>query len=692
MKKIVKKFSCLYFASFVLLPMVSNASQGEVLPPRLFAWGNAGNRLFGESDAMIPFLGDSNQSFFIDLTGKYGNDDAGLLSTGIGSRTIVNDSTILGVYLFGDYNRTPNANYFNVINPGIEAMTVEWDVHLNGYFPLGKKNKTMSIYTGTQLGINNTMFFSGHSQYDRLFDLVEDVGSGTDLEIGKTFFSLNRARVFAGGYYFSPIYSPNIKGVIGGIEIPLKYRGMQVGVIDSYDNLNHNTIAITLRATFGGLAQISPPDIHQRMLDLIPRHLANLRSGDGIPSDKSIVNAGRRTLIRDNIWFFIADGAPSVVQGFQSCTFENPCIGFEQSQIDTINMLAANANFYFNSGTYNNPNVGTGFSFYNGQNIFGRMNNFMHLATGNSRPLLNDSVLLNGNNEVYNIRVFANSELPIDTGGMINICNTGIFVTPAATGVVNLYNVDVDSVGMALNAAGVINNSSVATLNVYNSTLSSSNLNIPGSIAIGSANVSRGNLNIYDSTITVAQSDLVNNFNISFGVVNNENGVVNIENTNITVSSINAGLTAGVLNNSTVGIGVVNITGSTILASAENGSLTAPVFNQANNIAGVGGIVNIDQSVLTMTSNNNAGGIGSGIFNSSDSTVNLTNSVITSSGNDGIISGILNSDPLSTVIIQNNSIAINLSGIAFGAPIINGGTIDDNGGNQCFQNGAPVPC
>ncbi len=69
------------FASVVslfLFPIVSLASYEEKLPPRVFAWGNAGNRFFGEADAMIPLMGNSNQSFFVDLTGKYGNDDAGL--------------------------------------------------------------------------------------------------------------------------------------------------------------------------------------------------------------------------------------------------------------------------------------------------------------------------------------------------------------------------------------------------------------------------------------------------------------------------------------------------------------------------------------------------------------------------------------------------------------------------------------
>lgn len=662
------------------------------LPPRVSLWGSSGTNTFGEGDAMIPLWGNPNQILYGDITAKYGDDRAWLASVGLGGRKIIHGNSIFGAYLFGDYNKTPSANYFTVLNPGIELMSNQWDGHLNAYLPIGQKNKLMGVFTGNQIGINNTIFFAGHTEYDTLFDLLEDVGPGADIEIGRTFSSFKRTRVFAGGYYFTPKYTADINGVEAGIEMPLKHKSAFVEVRDSYDNINHNTLVLTLRFTLGGLDKTGEPDIHDRMLDRIPRHLGNLNNGDGIPSEKDIVNTGRTAVVRDNIWFFNADGAPSVVQGLQNCTFEHPCIGLAQAQIDAINTLAPNANFYLSTGTYNNPAVGTGFNFYNGQNIFGRMSGFTQSATGNARPLLNDSLLLNGNNNVCNVRIFANSELNVDNGGVILPIHTGALVTASATGEINIYNTDIVANATTLNAAAVINNSSTAIFNINNSTLTSSILNIAGGLAIGAGNISSGTININGSSITVTESDTVNNFNLVFGVVNNENGLINITNSNIAVSSTNSGLTAGVLNNSTVGTGIVNITGSTISAIGENTNLVADVFNQANNISGIGGTVNIDQSSLSMTSNNNGGGLGAGIFNSAKSTVNLTNSVITSSGNDGTIAGILNSDPLSTLNFQNNSISVNLSGTATGTPIINGGTVNDNGGNQCFQNGLPVPC
>jgi hypothetical protein len=685
------------------------------LPPRASVWGSTGNNTFGEGDAMVPIFGNPNQLFFGDLALKFGDDRAWFTSLGLGGRKIFFNN-IFGAYLFADYNRTPNANYFTVINPGIEWMTNSWDSHLNVYVPVGRKDETINTYTGTALGRSNTLFFRGHALYDQLFNLLENVGPGVDLEIGHTFGPssyIERTRFFVGGYHFAPQYTSNVNGVLVGFETPLNNKWITnkwlnnkwttLELSDSYDNVNRNTFLITLRFTLGGLDKSGAPNIHDRMLDRIPRHLGNLYNGNGIPSQKVLVNKGRAKIIQDNIWFFVPDGTPTLVRGLQSCTFENPCIGLAQEQIDAINALAANANFYFAPGTYNNltgsypsfsfyNTVNTGFSFYNGQNLYGRTENYMQSATGNDRPLLNDSVLLAGNNDLNDLRVFANSihDVVVENGEIIPF-QTGILVVPSASGVVNISNTDVVSLSLLTNALAVGNDSPTTTLNLKHSTISSSTFGIPAAITVGVGAISRGNLNVNDSTVTINESDL-SNISIVFGVVNNENATVNITNSTIVVNAINSALTAGVLNNSTVGRGTVNISGSSILVVGDNSNTTADVFNQANNASGLAGTVNINQSSLSMTSNNNLGGIGANIFTTNDSTVNLTNSVLTSSGNDGNIFGIFIGDPLSTVNFQNNTISVNLAGTAMGAPIVNFGTLNDNGGNQCFLDGVAVPC
>lgn len=665
------------------------------LPLRASIWASSGSTTFGEGDAMIPIWGNPHQTFYGDISAKYGNQKAWFVSAGLGGRKIFHNHIILGAYLFTDYNKTPNGNYFTVVNPGIEFMNNRWDGHLNGYFPVGKKNDLLEAFPASQLGISNMNFFRGHAEYDSLFDLIENVGPGFDMEVGHTFNSpyLNRARVFAGGYYFNPKYTSDMNGVEVGFEIPLKYQWASVEFRDSYDNVNNNTFLVTLRFTFGGLDKTCEPDIHDRMLDRIPRHLANLNNGDGIPSKKTLVNTGRVALIRDNIWFFYADGTPSMVQGFQSCTFEHPCIGLAQTQIDTINALSPNANFYLSSGTYNNPDLGLAFSFHNGQNVFGRTSDFSQLAIGNARPLLNDSLLLEGNNNIYNVQVDGHSILNLETGGGAIPFQVGAVVRSFSTGPVNIFNSDFTSNSTTSNAAGVVNNSANTTLSIYNSAIATSILNVPGAVLIGVGNLFSGTVNLSGSTITLTQSDVVNNFDVVFGVVDNENGTINITNSNIIVNATNAGLAAAVLNNSSVGVGTINITRSNLSVVADNVPLAADIFNQANNLSGLAGTVNSDQSSLLLISNNSGGGgLGAGIVNGNDGKINLTNSNINSSGNEGIISGISNFDPLGTITIQNNIIAINLFGTAVGAPIINAGTLNDNGGNQCFQDGAPVPC
>ncbi|BCA95405.1 hypothetical protein TUM19329_17660 [Legionella antarctica] len=171
--------------------------------------------------------------------------------------------------------------------------------------------------------------------------------------------------------------------------------------------------------------------------------------------------------------------------------------------------------------------------------------------------------------------------------------------------------------------------------------------------------------------------------------------MVTISNSTISANLVHGSFVAGVLNNNStegLGKGTVSITGSTITVNADDAGLAGGVFNQANNPNGISSNINIDQSAISVTSNNNGGGTAAGVLTSGNGTFDFNNSSINVAGNSGSIAGVVVGDPTATANLQDTIISLVTSGTAVGAPIINGGTLNDNGGNQCFQNGAPVPC
>lgn len=742
-------FLLLSISAAFAVPASNNAFP---MTPRLALDGTTGTDTYGSGDGMVPLWGNPNQILFGDIQGKYGSHSAWLLSAGLGERKIIKKDTILGAYLFDDVNRTPFGSQFNVLSPGVEFMTIHWDGHLNGYFPTGEQSKLKGLFTGQQLGMNNSYFYSGHSEYENLFDSLENVGPGADLEIGRTFYALNRTRFFLGGYHFSPRNVSNVNGIEGGIEVPMHFKGASLEFRDSYDNIEHNTFLVTLRATFGGPDKTGTPNIHQRMLDRIPRHLGNLNNGDGIPSQVKAINTGSTTLIKNNLWFFnpatstsaagpasthiastntAGDNTPITNQ---SCTYEHPCMGLSQADINGINAIAPNATFYIDSGTYNNMNVGNGFSFYNGQNIFGRTNNFAMAASGSNRPLLNDTVFLNGNNTFQDMSVNGNSAVnvgSVDNGNGINSNDAiaGIVIPSSATaGPININDTAVTANSTSAGTVGVLDQTNQAVLNINNSSVFASSTN---------------RVNPTSTPGIFSANGIINNG----GTINIAQSAISAQSTSDTVIGDNAsptfvdGLANGIVNNA----GTMSLYQSTVSATATEAgfvsSLPADVNIAASNgIINNGGNMSISQSNISSKSiidnffPNNAifiSGTANGI-NNENGNVSLTQSNVVAEAdiNNAIASGLLLSDGLSashgvlnnngTININNSSISattINnglfLNGAAIGIDNQSGtvnlanstvtangdsgsdavlGTINDNGGNTCFKNGVAVPC
>lgn len=171
---------------------------------------------------------------------------------------------------------------------------------------------------------------------------------------------------------------------------------------------------------------------------------------------------------------------------------------------------------------------------------------------------------------------------------------------------------------------------------------------------------------------------------LSNSLVNNEVGLVSIINTSITANLTHGNLVAGILNNSTIGggHGKIIIKGSTITVNGDDANLVGGLFNQANNVTGDSAMVDVSQSTITITSNNNGGGTAAGVLTSGNGTVSVNNSIIRALGtNSSNIFGVVVGDATATAILRDTTI------ISVGAQTQN------NGGTLiCYQNGVNVPC
>ncbi|MGE3919808.1 MAG: inverse autotransporter beta domain-containing protein [Gammaproteobacteria bacterium] len=370
---------------------------------RLFSTGNAGDFAMLDGDLMFPIIGNSQRIIYVDTKGKIGQEKSWLGSFGGGFRQIVTQK-ILGAYLFFDRSSTFNQSLFSVINPGIEAITNRWDIHLNGYFPL-KSEQTKGLFFAEQVGVSSFVVFSGHNEFDHILECFEEVGNGIDMEVGKTWLKLSNLRTYLGGYYYSLKELNAIKGIQTGVQYPLN-QNLMLGFNYSYDNVQKNVVSVSLRLSFGYPARSRIPDIHERMLDPIVRHLGTLNTGSGIPSEKGFRDTTllEEQLVNDKIWFFSPTGSPfNPVAGFNNCTYENPCNipSFNQNNVNDINNLQANAVLFFAPATYPIINMFgpvNRITLNDGQSMFGRTSDFLSPAPTANRPLFIGGFDLTGNN------------------------------------------------------------------------------------------------------------------------------------------------------------------------------------------------------------------------------------------------------------------------------------------------------
>lgn len=494
----------------------NNSPNGFPTMPGFTLMGLTGENTTGYADAMLPLLGQPTRFFYLDPQGLLHSNDDYTGSLGAGFRYLHESAGILGAYVFGDYNHSPNGNSFWFVSPGVERLGNTVDFSANLYIPVSDQRKDLSTGIAETMGIYNYITFSQHSQFDRVLTTFESVGTGADAEIGFRIPMRNNPKVYVGGYYFDPKDAEdNIKGMTARLEVPLTERFTLIAS-DAYDNAEHNTVKVGASFNFGGRksGKSFKGDLAERMVDPIHRNLI-ATSGSaktGQPIVQTDLQPGETVLIKDHIAFFNAT-ANSGGDG----TFERPFNLFNQTNVDTAN-LGDNRNLYVNTGTYVNTST---IKLIN-DNLYGRQSfngsPFVQPAEGDARPVfilssasatavltpmgdsVFDSIKVTESGTIKSVGISLVNPANQNTNFLINNSDLNNFQYGIqANNAGNVFNLVINNTSLSQNTAGLsaVNNPTANTFNITTNNSSFSNNDFSGLIVVGSG--SKVNLTLNQS-------------------------------------------------------------------------------------------------------------------------------------------------------------------------------------------------
>jgi len=226
-------------------PAIADAGLGAGATPNWEPWVEAGGTLSNRNDraeavGFAPIAQDEDQLLFVEARGKLfeGGSEEGNFA--LGYREMRSDGWNLGVWGGYDIRTSENGNTFHQIAGGVEALSKDWDVRLNGYYPLedqksvGTSSSTSTsatVTTGPALSLVGPQLFFARggattttttttsagfdlaawgvdgevgrrAPLEEWFDWVEPVEEGVDL------FD-HEARIFLGGFYFDNSLFPD---------------------------------------------------------------------------------------------------------------------------------------------------------------------------------------------------------------------------------------------------------------------------------------------------------------------------------------------------------------------------------------------------------------------------------------------------------------------------------------------------
>ena len=279
--------------------------------PWVAAGGLFGSDQQGELDIFIPLVQDANSMLFFNAQGLANTNEEQQGSLGLGYRTMVNANWILGINGFFDIKSTQYDNTFLQGGVGLEALSEDFDLRLNGHFPESDSERV------PELGFRPFVFGNDFG----ILSYNERALAGVDGEVGYKlpFFNSDpdfEIRVFAGGFYY-PNSNPGGQDIVGPkgrvearlYDLDFLTNGSRLVLggevrdddVRGTEGFGSVLIRMPLSIFSGGAPKLTGLD--RRMVDRIERDM--IITGIGYQTENVFINNGDAEV---GSIFFAADG------------------------------------------------------------------------------------------------------------------------------------------------------------------------------------------------------------------------------------------------------------------------------------------------------------------------------------------------------------------------------------------------
>jgi hypothetical protein len=192
-------------AALFSFPLAATA-QPDPYAPKWHPWVEFGGLGADDDDSRalgelwMPLLQGPSALFFFDGKFQFFEEDVREINAALGLRKMTASGWNLGAWFSGDLRETSNDNSFWQVAGGLEALSVKWDLRVNGYLPVTDPQASPS--TAEIVLERNTIFMIGG----------EEVAlHGFDGEVGYMLFGSpetkpgrrHELRVYGGGFWFN---------------------------------------------------------------------------------------------------------------------------------------------------------------------------------------------------------------------------------------------------------------------------------------------------------------------------------------------------------------------------------------------------------------------------------------------------------------------------------------------------------